>query len=83
MEDSEYSDESEAEETKVLFMGIDTQNSNSDSDVEGEVDLRDELVSALEELDKRRNKNKQLNVIISQLEAQILESQNVEKDLKL
>ena len=31
-------------------MGLDTQASNSDSDVEGEVDLRVELVSALEEL---------------------------------
>ena len=29
-------------------MGLDAQASNSDSDVEGEVDLRDELASALE-----------------------------------
>ena len=56
MEDSEDSDGSEVEETEVLFMGLDTQTSNSDSDMEGEVDLRDELVSALEELDKCRKK---------------------------
>ena len=47
MEDNEDSDGSEVEETEVLFMGLDTQASNSDSDIEGEVDLRDELVSAL------------------------------------
>ena len=32
-------EDSEDEETKMLFMGLDTQDSNSDSDVEGEVDL--------------------------------------------
>ena len=83
MEDSEDSNESEAKETEVLFMGLDNQTSNSDSDVEGEVDLKVELVSALEELDKSRKKNKQSNLIISQLEAQLLESQKVEKDLNL
>ena len=57
VEDSEDLDESEAEETKVLFMGLDTQASNSDLDMEGEVDLRDELASTLEELEKcRKNK---------------------------
>ena len=40
-------------------MGLDTQASNSDSDVEGEVDLRDKLVSSFEELEKWRIKNKQ------------------------
>ena len=50
-------EESEVEETKVLFMGLDTQASNSDSDTKGEVDLRDERVSALEELEKCRKKN--------------------------
>ena len=40
MEDSEDSDESEVEENEVLFMGPDTQATNSESDVEGEVDLR-------------------------------------------
>ena len=68
MEDNEDLDSSEVEETEVLFMRLDTQASNSDSDVEGEVDLRDELVSALEKLEKYRKKNKQSNIIISQLE---------------
>ena len=58
MEDSEYSTESDVEETEVLFMGLDTQASNSDSNMEGEVDLRAELVSALEELEKCRKKNR-------------------------
>ena len=31
-------EDSEDEETKILFMGVDTQASNKDSDVEGEVD---------------------------------------------
>ena len=57
IEDSEDSDGSEVEETEVLFMGLDTQASISDLDVEGEVDLRVELVSALEELDKCSKKN--------------------------
>ena len=35
MEDSEDSDGSEVEETEVLFMGLDTQASNSDSGMEG------------------------------------------------
>ena len=58
MEGSEDSDGSEVEETEVLFMGLDTQASNSDSDMEGEVDLRVELVSALEELEKCRKNNR-------------------------
>ena len=40
MEDSEDSVGSEFEETEALSMGLDTQASSSDSDVEGEVDLR-------------------------------------------
>ena len=47
MEDSKDADTSEDEETEILFMGINTQASNSDSDV-----------SALEELEKCRKKNK-------------------------
>ena len=83
MEDSEDSYESEVEETKVLFMGLDTQAWNSDSDVEGEVDLRVELVSALEELEKCRKKNWQSNIITSQLEAHLLDAKKVEEDLNL
>ena len=64
-------------------MGLDTQASNSDSDVEGEVDQRAELVSALEELEKCRKKNRQSNLIISQLEAQLQDAKKVEEDLNL
>ena len=52
MKDNEDVDASEYEETKIIFMGLDTQASNSDLDVEGEVDLRAEISSALEELEK-------------------------------
>ena len=47
------------------------------------MDLRDELVSALEELEKSRKKNKQSNTIINQLESQLIEAQKVEKGLNL
>ena len=39
-------------------MGVDTQAHNGESDEEGEVDLKAELISALEELEKCRRKNK-------------------------
>ena len=39
-------------------MGVDTQAQNSESDEEGEVDLKDELICALEELEKCRRKSK-------------------------
>ena len=35
-------------------MGIETQAQDGESDEEGEVDLKDELISALEELEKCR-----------------------------
>ena len=63
--------------------GLDTQASNSDSDVEGEVDLRAELVSTLEELEKCRKKNKQSSHIISELEAQLLDAKRIEEELNL
>ena len=50
--------EANLKKLKFYFMGLGTQTSNSDSDVEGEVDIRDELVSSLEELEKCRKKNK-------------------------
>ena len=50
MEDSE--DEEISENEEILFMGIETQSQAGESDEEGEVDLKDELVSALEELEK-------------------------------
>ena len=64
-------------------MGLDTQASNSDLNVEGEVDLRVELVSALEDIEKCRKKKRHSNFIISQLEAQLLDAKKVEEDLNL
>ena len=51
--------------------------------MEGEVELRAELVSALEELEKCRKKNRQSNILISQLEAQLLDAKKVEEELNL
>ena len=48
-----------------------------------EVDLRAELVSTLEELEKCRKRNRRSNLIISQLEAQLLDAKKVEEDLNL
>ena len=64
-------------------MGVDTQASNSDIDVEGEVYLRVELVSSLEELEKYRKKIKQSNHAISKLEVQLLHAKRIEEDLNL
>ena len=64
-------------------MGVDTQVQNGESDEEGEVDLKDELISALEELEKCRRKNKQSNHAIRELETQLLEAKRIEEDLNL
>ena len=58
MEDSEDADTSEYEETQILFMGLNTQASNNDSNVEGEVDLRVNLLVLLKNL---RNVEKRTN----------------------
>ena len=68
MENSEHEETSDDEETKILFMGIKTQTLEDQLDVEGEVDLMVELISALEELRKRKNKNKKLISQLSQYE---------------
>jgi len=56
---------SDDDETKLLFMGIETKNKFVDNneenyEVEGELDLEGELISALEELRKYKKKNKSL-----------------------
>ena len=56
MEDIE--DEEISEDEEILFMGIETQDKYGESDEEGEVDLKFELISSLEELEKCRKKNK-------------------------
>ena len=58
MEESE--DEEISENEEILFMGIETQTSNYELDVEGEVDLEAKLISALEEIEKCRRTNKSL-----------------------
>ena len=83
MEDSEDEDTSEDEETKIIFTGVDSQAQNSESDEEGEVDLKAEVISALEELEKCRRKNKNSNHVISELETQLLEDKRIEEDLDL
>ena len=83
MEDSEDEDTSGYEETKILFMGIDTQAQNGESDEEGIVYLKDELISGLEELEKCRINKRQSNHAISKLETQLLEAKNIEEDLNL
>ena len=58
-------------------MGVDTQAQNGESDEEGEVDLKDELISALEELEKCKRKNKKSNHVISELETQLQEAKKI------
>ena len=64
-------------------MGIETQAQDGESYEEGEVELKDELISALEELEKCRKKNKQENQIISDLKTQLQEAKKIEEDLYL
>ena len=64
-------------------MGIETQAQDGGSDEEGEVDLKVELISALEELENWRKINKQSNQIISDLKTQLQEAKNIEEDLVL
>ena len=63
MEDNE--DEEICEDEEILFMGIETQTSNYELNVKGEVDLEDKLISALEEIVKCRRKNKSLKEQLS------------------
>ena len=81
MEDSEDEESTEDEETKVLVMGIQTQG--DESDVEGEVDLKDKIISALENLRKNIMKNKESNQIIVDLKTRLQEAKKIEEDLEL
>ena len=63
MEDSE--DEEINENEEIIFMGIETQTLDDELDVEGEVDLEAELISALEEIEKCRRRNKYLKEKLS------------------
>jgi hypothetical protein len=55
---------SEDEDSELLFMGMKTQNNDIDdeekSEFEGEVNLKEESIIALEELRKYKKKNKLL-----------------------
>ena len=64
-------------------MGIETQAQDGEFDKEGEVYLKFEVNSDLEELEKCRKKNKQSNQIISDLKTQLQEAKNIEEDLDL
>ena len=63
-EDSSSSDEEDDNDDdlgKVLFMNLEETTNDDEKDyVDGEVDLEEELVSALSELKKERKKNKLL-----------------------
>ena len=63
MEDNE--DEEIKENEEIIFMGIENQTSDDESDVEGEVDVEAELISALEEIEKCRRRNKYLKEQLS------------------
>ena len=56
MDDSFSDESSEDEEAEVIFMGIESENSENES--EGVVDLEAKLISALEELGKYKRMHK-------------------------
>ena len=64
-------------------MEVDTQAQNGESDEEGIVDLKFELISGLKELEKCMRKKRQSNHVISDLENQLLEAKRIEEDLNL
>jgi hypothetical protein len=96
-EDISSSDMSEDEDSELLFMGMNTQNNDVDdeenSEFEGEVNLEEELISALEELRKYKKKNKLLRAQLQEFEEShqskeidalrtIKESEKIISDLK-
>jgi hypothetical protein len=92
-ENNNSSEESEEEEeSEHLFMGIETQNNHTkntfdieeeNSEVEGEVDLEAELISALDELRKYKKKNKLLRGQLLEFEqAQQTREKEVSKTIK-
>lgn len=82
-EDSSSSDEdnSDCDSRKVLFMEFEEQieNNEDDSEEEGEVDLEGELITALDELERERKKNKQLMKELSKKRESIQDSINPEE----
>ena len=69
-EDNNSSDDDTDNDDGVLFMTIDTKEIPDDhegSEEEGEVDLEAKLISALEELNKERKKNKLLKKELSKI----------------
>ena len=68
MENSEDEETSDNEETQILFMGIETQDLEDESYVEGEVDLKAKLINALEYLRKKKKKDKKLRKQLSEYE---------------
>jgi hypothetical protein len=76
--------DSDNESERVLFLAMDTKEVTEDHDEleeEGEVDLEAKLVSALEELDKARKKNKLLKKELSRTREDIQDSTSF-KELK-
>ena len=79
-DDSDSDNESE----RVLFLAMDAKEvveEHDESEEEGKVDLDAELVSALEELDKARKKNKLLKKELSRIRKDIQDS-TYSKELK-
>ena len=63
MEDSE--DEETSKNKEILFMRIETQTLDDESYVGGEMDLEAKIISALEEIEKCRRRNKYLKEKLS------------------
>ena len=76
---SDHDIDSDSDLEKVLFMAIDTKeilDNHEGSEEEGEVDLEGELISALEELDKERKKNKLLKKELNKIKESTQDSNN-------
>jgi hypothetical protein len=78
---SDEDDDSDNDSERVLFMEVEDDEEDSEySEEEGEVDLREELISALEELGKERKKIKSLKAELKKKEgSQNSNSEEVEQ----
>ena len=74
-------DDSDSDSRKVLFMAFEEniENNEDNCEEEGEVNLEGELISALCDLKKERNKNKYLKEELSKMKESIQDSINPEE----
>jgi hypothetical protein len=80
---SDEDDESDSDSERVLFMATENKKRTLESEEEGEVDLEEELISALTELKKERKKNKSFKEENISLKTQLEEGKRKEEVMQI